>query len=178
MTTFSNPILSARKTRLIPIKNSRSVTSTTVVNSARARKPDAGKVTGVPDAKLAPVASGITNRNTLFSAFSNFKTDASNSNSTFTPTRGVVTPVAKISTAIFVPRPETLPEVTPLSIRLPAPPLAMRSSDRVALSLGPAEACPTNTSNTSKKKNKNPFLENISNIPMRNVRCAPLFDPV
>ena len=135
--TSLDAALSASVTCLMPRVNSLFVTSATVENSALARKPEDGKVTGVVAAKFAPVASGIARAKALFSTLSSVKTDASKSNRIFTPTSDVVTPFAKTSTTIFVPCPETTPDVTPSSIWLPVPPSVIRSSDKTVFALGP-----------------------------------------
>ena len=166
VTSSIDDTLSASLTALMPRENFLPVTSDTVINSARARKPDDGKVTGVTVPKfMMPADSGTININTLFSAFSNFKTEASKSNSIYTPTTAVVTPLTNTSTAIFVPCPDTVPEVTLSSLWLPAPPSAIRSIVTVALALEPAVASPVNTSRARTTKNNNLFFKNICNLP-------------
>ena len=116
--TSLDKAFSTSVTCLMPMENSRPVTSTAVVNSARARKPENHNVTGAVAAKFVPVLSdsGIDKAKALFSALTKVKTDASKSNFMTTPCKGVVTPFAKTSTAMVVPCPETVPDVTPSSI--------------------------------------------------------------
>ena len=134
-------VLSASVTDSIPMENSRPVTSETVVNSARARKPEDANLAGLSVPKRVPVEpAGTARENALFSASTKDNREESKSNSRNIPIRDVLTPVAKTSIAIVVPRPETVPDVTPSSAPLPAPPSAMRSSDKTALALGPAVA--------------------------------------
>ena len=130
--------LSASVTDSMPMENALPVTSATVSNSARARKPEDASLAGDVAASAAPTdPSGSERENALLSALTKDTREASKSNLRTTPRRVVVTPVAKTSRAIFVPRPATAPVVTPSSLRLPAPPSAIRSSDNTAFTLLP-----------------------------------------
>ena len=87
-----------------------------------------------PRRRIPRAAKG---ENALFSALTKDTREASKSNLSTTPRSVVVTPVAKTSRAIFVPRPATAPVVTPSSLRLPAPPSEIRSRDKTAFALLP-----------------------------------------
>ena len=106
MSSSLEVVLSASVTDSIPMENSVPVTSETVVNSARARKPEDANTTGlrVSGAKRVSVEpSGIVRGNALFSALTKDNREESKSNLTAISIRDVLTPVAKISMAMVVP---------------------------------------------------------------------------
>ena len=105
--------LSESTTDARPMENALPVTSVAVVNSARVRKPDDGKRTGEVTAKSVPVDCGTLKGNALFSVLTKVSRVASKSKRSCMPTKRVVTPVAKTSMAMVVPRPDTVPDVTP-----------------------------------------------------------------
>ena len=109
---------------------------------ARARKPDEPKLTGEVAAKSVPVSCGRFKTNALFSALTKVSRVVSKSNRSCMPPKGVVTPVAKTSMAILVPRPDTVPDVTAPFCRLPDPPSAPpRNGDAQGLVLSGEGIC-------------------------------------